>query len=131
VSKPVPLIAVVDDEESVCRALDRLIRSAGMNVMTFTGAFDFLQFLKTRRPDCLILDLHMPGMSGFELQSRVARGENSVPIVVVTGHDVPQSRQRVLDAGAVAYLRKPVDDEALLDAVAAAMARPNQGDGSD
>jgi FixJ family two-component response regulator len=121
VSKTVPLIAIVDDEESVCRSMDRLMRSVGLDVVTFTCGTQFLQFLETRYPACLVLDLHMPRMSGFELLSRLNIAGSGVPVVVITGHDSPQSRQRVLDAGAIAYLRKPVDDQTLLNAVAAAV----------
>ena len=116
-SKTVPLIAIVDDEESVCRSMDRLMRSVGLDVVTFTCGTQFLLFLETRRPACLVLDLHMPRMSGFEVQSRLTRAGSGLPVVVITGHDSPQSRQRVLDAGAIAYLRKPVDDRTLLNAV--------------
>jgi FixJ family two-component response regulator len=112
-----PLVGVVDDEETVCRALERLLRSAGFNVATFGSAADFLKSLETRRPACLVLDLCMPQMSGFDLQERLVRMEDPVPIVTITGQDSPHSQTRVLHAGAAAYLRKPVDAEALLEAV--------------
>ena len=118
-----PLVAVVDDEESVCRALKRLLRSAGFCVETFGSGADFLQSLELRRPACLVLDLHMPRMSGFDLQEHLARVADPMPIVIITGHDTPQSRDRVVSAGAAAYLLKPVDDQALLDVVAKAIAR--------
>jgi FixJ family two-component response regulator len=112
-----PLIAVVDDEESVCRALKRLLRSAGFDVATFGSGAEFLQSLRSRRPACLVLDLHMPRMSGFDVQEHLANVADPVRIVIITGHDTSQSRDRVMQAGAVAYLHKPVDDEALLNAV--------------
>jgi FixJ family two-component response regulator len=118
-----PLVAVVDDEESVCRALKRLLRSAGFDVATFGSGSDFLQSLRSRRPACLVLDLHMPRMSGFDLQEHLLSVEDRMPIVVITGHDTPQSRDRVMLAGASAYLHKPVDDQALLDAVQGAISR--------
>jgi FixJ family two-component response regulator len=115
------LIAVVDDESSVCRALERLLQSAGFDVVTFTHGAAFLQSLEARQPDCLIVDLHMSPMSGFELQSRLGQMAQRIPVVIITGHDTPESNQRVMDAGAAAYLRKPVDDQVLIDTVTAAI----------
>lgn len=115
------LVAVVDDESSVCRALSRLLRSAGFKVVTFKNGIDFLGSLKARQPDCLVLDLHMSPMSGFEVQSRLRQAGLRIPVVIMTGHHTEESQQRVLDAGAVAYLRKPVDDQVLLDEVTAAI----------
>jgi FixJ family two-component response regulator len=112
-----PFVAVVDDEESVCRALERLLRSAGFNVETFGSGVDFVKSLASRQPACVVLDLHMPRMSGFDVQEHLIRAGAAVPIIVITGHDTSQSRDRVVGAGASAYLRKPVDDQALLDAV--------------
>ena len=122
VNKAAPLIAIVDDEESVCRALQRLMLSVGLEVETFSSGAAFLESLKTYSPDCVVLDLHMPDMSGFEVQARLAQSGNKLPIVTITGHDTPEAQQRVMDAGAVAYLRKPMNDKALLDAVLAAVA---------
>ena len=111
------LIAVVDDEESVRIALRRLLRSASFNVETFSSGLEFLDSLKEHQPDCLILDLHMPQLNGFAIQARLAVSSARVPTVVITGHDSEETRARALDGGAVAYLRKPVDDQALLDAI--------------
>lgn len=116
------LVAIVDDEESVRRALKRLITSAGLNAEIFSSGGEFLQSLKVRRPDCLVLDLHMPGMSGFEVQAQLNQTEYSIPIVVITGHDTPESRSRILAGGAAAYLRKPVQGNLLLEAIASAIA---------
>lgn len=116
-----PLVVVVDDEECVCRAFRRLLRSAGFEVETFDSGSAFLQSLEGKLPDCLVLDLHMPRMTGFDVQARLAEIGGRVPVVVVTGHDTPQNRQRALDGGAAVYLRKPTDDQALLDAVSAAI----------
>jgi FixJ family two-component response regulator len=120
-SHPHALIAVVDDEDPVRRALKRLFCSAGLNVETFASGAAFLNSLAQSVPDCVVLDLHMARLNGFEVQARLAHAGIRVPVVVITGHDTPESRQRVLDAGASAYLRKPVDDQALLDAVTAAI----------
>ena len=117
------LVAVVDDEESVCRALQRLFRSAGFGVETFTNSATFLTGLESRKPDCLVLDLHMPRMSGFDVQARLAEMGARVPVVILTGHDTPEAHDRAMAGGASAYLRKPADDHALLDAVNAAIGK--------
>ncbi|HEY7117679.1 MAG TPA: response regulator [Tepidisphaeraceae bacterium] len=123
-SKTQPLIAVVDDEESVRRALRRLICSAGLDVEAFTSGDEFLGSLARRLPDCVILDLHMPQVSGFDVQARLTQQRRRLPVIVITGRDSDEVRQRALDGGAVAYLRKPVDDQTLLDAVAHALVDP-------
>jgi len=116
-----PLIAIVDDEESVRRALKRLIISAGLDVVAFCAGREFLDALPWRRPSCIVLDLHMPGMSGFEVQSHLADAGHRIPVVVITGHDTPDSRARALAAGAAAYLQKPVQGALLLDAISTAI----------
>ena len=110
-----PTIAVVDDEQPVRRALQRLLRASGFDVRLFATGADFMAHLDG--VDCVILDLHLPGMSGFEVQEAlVARGAD-VPVVVLTGNDTPANRARSLANGARAYLSKPVDDETLLHAL--------------
>lgn len=121
-SKAKPLVAVVDDEESVRKALQRLLRSAGLDVDIYSSGVEFLAALPAREHDCLVLDLHMPRLNGFEVQERLKASGARVPVVVITGHDTDEARRRVLDAGASSYLRKPVDDQTLLDAVARAVA---------
>jgi FixJ family two-component response regulator len=116
------LIAVVDDEESVRKALGRLIRSAGFAVETFGSAVEFMQSLQRHRPDCVVLDLRMPVVGGMEVQSALARSGAGVPVIIITGDDAPQTRERVLRQGARAFLRKPVDGTALLDAIQEAVA---------
>lgn len=115
------LIAVVDDEESVRKALQRLIRSAGFAVETFPSGAEFLQSVQTHEPACVVLDLHMPQVNGFEVQDELARAGARVPVVIITGHDTPEARARAIGQGAKAYLRKPVDDMVLLDAINAAI----------
>jgi len=121
VSKSRPHIAIVDDEESIRRALKRLMISAGIDVEMFSGGEDFLSALATSRLDCVVLDLHMPGISGFEVQSRLAQSGSKLPVVVLTGHDTPDSEARALAGGAAAYLRKPVNDKLLLKAIMSAI----------
>jgi FixJ family two-component response regulator len=119
--KTQPLIAVVDDDEPVCQALNRLLRSAGLNVETFASGFEFLKSLRDHTPDCVVLDLQMPQVDGFQVQSQLAEKGVTVPVVVITGWDAPHAYERAREEGAIAYLRKPVDDQALLDAIAIAI----------
>ena len=104
------LIAIVDDEEPIRKALSRLLRS-GDGVETFPSGFEFLESLSTRRPDCIVLDLHMPLVNGFEVQARLAESGVTVPVVVITGHDSDETRQQALAGFPAAYLRKPVNDQ--------------------
>jgi FixJ family two-component response regulator len=115
-------IYVIDDDASVCKALKRLIRSAGMAAHSFASAEDFLAS-ELPQPDCLVLDLRMPGMSGLELQQQLSAEHRDVPIVFISAHDDDQTRQSALTAGAAAFLHKPFDDHALLAALARATAR--------
>ena len=115
------LIAIVDDEEPIRKALKRLLRSAGMNVETFPSGVEFLESLTTHRPDCVVLDLHMPNVNGFEVQARLEESGVSVPVVIITGHDSDETRDRALAGQPVAYLRKPVNDQVLLDAIELAL----------
>ena len=117
-----PLVAIVDDDLDVRRALRRLIGSAGFAVETFASGGEFLNSLDNHEPDCVVLDLHMPELSGFEVQSQVAQTHSRVPVVILTGHDTAEARARSLAGGATAYLCKPVDDETLLAAINAAIA---------
>ena len=120
------LIAVVDDEEPIRKALKRLLRSAGMDVDTFPSGAKFLESLSTRWPDCVVLDLHMPVVSGFEVQTRLTESGVTVPVVIITGHDSDETRQLALAGMPVAYLRKPIDGQVLLDAIAVALSHNPQ-----
>ncbi len=115
------LVAVVDDEESVRTALGRLIRASGFGVATYSSGLEFLHSLKQQKPDCVVLDLRMPVVSGFDVQIALGRADASVPVVIITGDDSPESRARTLQHGACACLRKPVDDALLLDAIHSAV----------
>jgi FixJ family two-component response regulator len=123
VESPKPFVAVVDDEEPVRRALERLFRSAGLETETFASGGAMIEDLARREPDCVVLDLHMPGMSGFEVQSLLAQRARPIPVVVITGQDTPDAFARATEGGASAYLRKPVDGDALLAAVLASCGR--------
>ena len=130
-TRDAPLLALVDDDEDVRVALTRLIASAGFEVEPFSSGAAFLRSIEDHRPDCVVLDLHMPGVSGFEVQATLARAHSTVPVVVITGHDTSESRARALRLGAMRYLCKPVDDAALLAAIAETIAGagepPNPG----
>ena len=114
-------VFVVDDDDSVRRGLSRLIRSAGWRVETFPTAKSFLEYTPPNQPGCLVLDLQLPGVSGLELQRRLVEAGRDIPIVFITGHgDVPSS-VRAMKGGAVDFLQKPFDDQALLDCIARAL----------
>lgn len=111
------VIAVVDDEESVRKALGRLIRSAGFGVETYASGIEFMQSMHRHRPDCVVMDLRMPVINGFDLQVALTRSGTALPVVIITGDDSSASRERTLGQGAAAYLRKPVDDAMLIEAI--------------
>ena len=115
------LLAVVDDDEDVRAALTRLIGSAGFAVESFASGGAFLRSVEDHKPACVVLDLHMPEISGFDVQRSLGTSHAAVPVVVITGHDTLQSRARAAQLGAKAYLCKPVNDEALLAAIDAAL----------
>jgi FixJ family two-component response regulator len=116
-SRTVPVVAIVDDEDSVRRALERLLRSAGIDPEVFSSGENFLASLGGRRPDCVVLDLHMPGVTGFDVQARLNASGLRIPVIIITGHDSAESRDRVSALGACAYLRKPVGAKVLLEAI--------------
>ena len=117
------VIAIVDDDLSVRRGLQRLIRSAGWNAESFASAQEFLARPGPGTPSCLVLDLRLPGLSGLDLQKRMAEIGLEIPIVFLTGHgDIPASVQ-AMKAGAVEFLTKPFDEEDLLQAIQEAIER--------
>jgi FixJ family two-component response regulator len=111
------MIAVVDDEEIVRKALVRLLQAAGYDARAFSSGADLLLSLPTYEPDCLVLDLQMPGLSGSDVQRALNRAGVNVPVVVITAHDSALARAECLREGAIAYLCKPVDERALFDAL--------------
>ena len=119
--EPTPLVAVVDDEDAIRKALKRLLRSAGLAVQTHVSGQEFLQSLPAQRPDCVVLDIRMPGMTGFDVQARLKAANVAVPIIFITALDDPDDRPRAMQAGAAAFLRKPFGDEDLLAAIGAAV----------
>jgi FixJ family two-component response regulator len=117
------VIAVVDDEESVRKALERLIRSAGFAVETFSSGSAFIESTRHVKPSCVVLDLHMPDVNGFEVQVALSLLGSGVPVIVITADDSAQSRALAFEQGANAYLGKPVDETMLLDAIHDAISR--------
>ncbi|MFL9904518.1 response regulator [Paraburkholderia fungorum] len=117
-----PFVVVVDDDESVRRAIKRLLRSIGVAADTFASGDAFLDVLASMpgyQPDCVILDVQMPGLNGLEVQQRLAgRG---IPVIFITAHDEIGVREHALAGGALAYLRKPFDDELFVRTVRAAL----------
>src|SRR5882724_4236222 len=117
------IVFVVDDDASVREGLGSLIRSAGLRVETFASAQEFLARPRADVPSCLVLDVRLPGLSGLDLQKRLAEVNIEIPIVFITGHgDVPTS-VRAMKAGAVEFLTKPFVDRDLLDAIQQAIKR--------
>ena len=110
--KDVPIIAIVDDDESVRRSLHRLVQTAGYAVETFASANEFLAWLPRGQAACLLLDVHMNEMSGIELQQRLA-----VPVVFITSHDDTSTRTQIEKSGAAGHLWKPFDEAAVLEAI--------------
>ena len=116
-------IFVVDDDLSVRRALDLLLRAAGYTVETFASASEFLERADLTASACLVLDVRMPGASGFDLQETLAMRGHDIGIIFITGHgDIPMA-VRAMKTGAVDFLAKPFDDQALLDAIEHALRR--------
>ncbi len=122
-STPIPIVFIVDDDISVRESLELLVRCQGWNPQTFASAQEFLDRPGTLVPSCLVLDISLPGLNGLELQKRVAVERTEMPIIFITGHrDVPMTVQ-AMKAGAVEFLTKPFNDEALLSAVRQALER--------
>ncbi len=110
------LIAIIDDDASVCRALQRLIRSFGMRTSVYASGESFLLSLASaEHPDCALLDLQMPGMNGLEVQERLARETFDVPVIFMTAHNDEGIAGRASVAGAVGLLNKPFTDHALME----------------
>jgi len=118
-----PLIAVVDDDQSVREALENLISSVGFEVRLFASAENFLDSDTPAQTDCAILDVRLPGLSGLELQQRLAVDGQSIPVIVITAQADDKTQDEAVAAGAIAFLKKPVTEEVLLTALDAALKR--------
>jgi len=121
VNPMVDTVYMVDDDASVCNAVRRLLKSAQYRVLTFASAEEFRHADFESSPGCLLLDIRLPGISGFELQEELLASDVRMPVIFITGHDRAGMEERAMRLGATAYLRKPFDDEALLGAIGIAM----------
>jgi FixJ family two-component response regulator len=110
-------IAIVDDDASLCRAMDRLLRAAGFQPFTYASAEAFLQDVQRVHPDCILLDIQLGGMSGFELQSLLAGSGSTTPVIFITAYDDPKTREQARQTHCSAYLRKNDPGEVVLEAI--------------
>ena len=125
------VIAIVDDDESICRAVKRLLRSAGMEADTFTSGQEFLDFIDAVpwvRVECIVLDMHMPGMNGLEIHERLLQMGNCPPVIFISAEDNPLASEEAFAAGAVDFLRKPVKDHVLIESLHRALKRVERSD---
>jgi FixJ family two-component response regulator len=120
-SKEIAVISIVDDDKSVRAALERLMRSLGHNVSTFGSAEEFLESEQVHDTSCLITDLQMPGLNGIDLQSRLNAQGHRIPVIFITGHPEDNVRARAMNAGAVAFLAKPVRARSLIECIEKAL----------
>jgi FixJ family two-component response regulator len=111
------MIFIIDDDQSLQRAFLLLLRSAGFDARAFSSAQEFLMYSHVSDNDCIILDLRMPGMNGFDLIKKLISKGIYTPVICVTAFDDAKSREQARELGAAAYFTKPVDDQALIDAI--------------
>jgi two-component system, LuxR family, response regulator FixJ len=121
-----PTVHVVDDDAAVRRSLERLLDAAGFRVVSYDLPFAFLEAAPGLSAGCVLLDMRMPGMDGLEVQARLIRLGVSLPLIVMSGHGDVQSAVRAMKAGAVDFIEKPFDDDTLLNAIEAALAKVGQ-----
>jgi len=130
-SKPSIRVAVVDDDASVRKALARLLSASSFSTTTFPSAQSFLASLQAETPECLLLDLHMPEMTGLDLQRELARTGIKIPTIVITAYNDIALRERCQAAGAADFLLKPLDGTILVSAIHAALGDPATAIGGD
>jgi FixJ family two-component response regulator len=116
-AKPSIRVAIVDDDASVRKALERLLNVASFEVVVCSSGSELFTCLETQKPHCIILDLHMPGLGGFEILRRLTQMSSESAVIIITGHDNPKMRRESLALGVKAYFAKPVDGEELIAAV--------------
>ena len=126
-----PLVYVIDDELAIRRALLRTLKSVGLNAEAFASAEEFLDAPRRETDACLILDVRLPGRSGMDLQRELVASGSSLPIVFVTAHTTSGRRREAMAAGAVAFLSKPVDEQALFEAIKEGLARATGAEPTD
>jgi FixJ family two-component response regulator len=122
-TEPVPIVFVVDDDASVCRAIKRLVESVGLRVELFGSAIEFMNSSRPNVASCLVTDIRLPGISGLDFQRELALAKDEIPTIFITAHgDIPMT-VRAMKAGAVEFLTKPFRDQDLLDAIQVALQR--------
>jgi FixJ family two-component response regulator len=119
-------VCVIDDDPSVQRSTRRLLQTAGYRVLLFSSAEDFLALTVLPRPVCLLTDVRMPGMTGIDLQAAIAGTSHDAPMVMISGHADAAMIARATSAGAIAFLSKPFEESALIDAVERALEEDRQ-----
>ena len=110
-------VFIVDDDNPVRRSLSRLLKAAGFSIKTFDSAQNFLDSYREEEVACLVLDVRMPKMNGLELQKILVESGAKIPIIFITAHENSESRERAMNAGAIAFLRKPFEEQLLLEAI--------------
>lgn len=110
-------VYLLDDDDSVRKALSRLLRAEGLNSQAFSSGEAFLAGLPEAAHGCVVMDIRMPGLTGHDVQQRLRQRGQSIPVIALSAQADEQSRQRARELGAVAFFRKPVDDQALLDSI--------------
>ena len=118
-------VAVVDDDASVRKALARLLAASSFEITTFCCAREFLKSVKSATPECLVVDLQMPEITGLDLQRHLVRSGINIPTIVITAHSEPGLRERCQSAGASGFLMKPLDGKTLIEEIYAAVHRIN------
>jgi len=121
--KTKPIVYIVDDDDSVRRAIKRLIRSAGMEARTYASANEFLESKSEEKNACLITDVKMRGITGLELHQKLIALRSRLPVIYITAFDTEEIRAQAKKAGGVGYFRTPVDDQALLDSIQWALSK--------
>jgi len=127
VPKAKPLISIIDDDESMREAIKGLMRSLGYRVEAVASAQEFLSSRFVRNTSCLIADMQMPGMTGFELYRRLSTSEKPIPTILITAYPDDGVRERALSAGVLGYLSKPFDEDDLLACIRSALTHARNG----
>ena len=122
-----PVVFIVDDDESVRKALKRLLKSAGINARALSSAEEFLNQGCHNVSGCLVLDVRMPGMNGLELQEELVKSGSTMPIIFISAHEDASERDQAMKAGAITFIQKPLEDQIFIEAVNSALSRIKNG----
>jgi FixJ family two-component response regulator len=126
-AKPRTRVAVVDDDASVRKALGRLLQAAAFDVEAYSSGTELFGSLDSFRPSCIVLDLHMPGLNGLDIQRHLNRIKSQTPVIIITGHDSSKVRKEAIALGASAYFAKPIEGNDLIAAIRQIAAVPDAG----